>query len=287
MTETITGLRMQRGALLGISNAKTVKGEALGVLTGVMFLAPYMVSGRNVCAMASDDCIRDCLYTSGRGAMQRTKDARVARTLRFWNERPAFMAQLASEIMGLEAIAARHGLSLAIRLNGTSDILWERQPVTICGAPHANLMRAFPNVRFYDYTKHKPAKRWLPVSMLRNYDLVFSAQRHTLKDACEALGLGWNVAAVVSPADHAALLAIVDGARFHDASAHDARMRDPMRSVGLLIAKGTLKRETPDTSRMILTRDEAARLGRAAWYAFEHFKSGNPAHLGACHAQAA
>jgi hypothetical protein len=262
--DTLTGFRTRRGDLLGVHNAKTIKGESLGVLTAIMYLAPHELSGWNVCPMASADCVRDCLFTSGRGAMQKIKDARLARTRRFFEARGAFMHQLSTEISVLEAVAERHKMRLAVRLNGTSDILWERTP-----APSAiqraknNLMDQFPRVQFYDYTKHTPAKRRL---LPANYALTFSAQHETHTTALEALASGWNIAAVVMPETHAALMALGDKARvrFHDASAHDVRFLDPAYSVGLLLPKGSLRKQTPQTSGMILTECAALELGRAA-----------------------
>jgi hypothetical protein len=45
-----------------------------------------------------------------------------------------------------------------VRLNGTSDIRWELIPVTIDGIEYRNLMEAFPELQFYDYTKLRIAR---------------------------------------------------------------------------------------------------------------------------------
>ena len=43
------------------TNAKTVKGEKLGYLTGVLYLAPAKLSGYQVCAMAETaQCAEAC-----------------------------------------------------------------------------------------------------------------------------------------------------------------------------------------------------------------------------------
>jgi len=265
--DTLTGYRTRRGDLLGVHNAKTIKGESLGVLTAIMYLAPHELSGWNVCAASSADCRRDCLFTSGRGAMQRTKDARIARTRRFFQERDLFMAQLVNEIEGLRIVAKRHAMRLAVRLNGTSDIVWERIPCAVTAARATSIINELPLVQFYDYTKHTPAKR--AAHLPANYALTFSAQHETHTTALEALASGWNVAAVVMPETHAALMALGDKARvrFHDASAHDVRFLDPAYSVGLLLPKGSLRKHTPQSSGMILTEGAALELGRAAYNA--------------------
>lgn len=257
--DTLTGYRTRRGDLLGVHNAKTILGESLGVLTAIMYLAPHELSGWNVCPMASADCVRDCLFTSGRGAMQRTKDARLARTRRFFEARGAFMHQLSTEISILEAVAERHKMRLAVRLNGTSDILWERTPAPVAiQRAKNNLMDQFPRVQFYDYTKHTPAKRR---ALPSNYSLTFSAQSETIASAMHALEAGWNVAAVVTGETHAKL---IERPGFHDASAHDVRFLDPAPSVGLLLPKGSLRKHTPQSSGMIISEAQALELSHAA-----------------------
>ena len=69
--------------LLGVANAKTTKGEALGYLTGILYLAPHKISGRNVCAHASKGCAGGCLYTAGMGAFSNVQAARIAKTKEF------------------------------------------------------------------------------------------------------------------------------------------------------------------------------------------------------------
>jgi hypothetical protein len=58
----------KRRKLLNIdANAKTVKGQAKGYLTAVLYLAPYTAAGLNVCPMAEvAGCHAACLNTAGR-----------------------------------------------------------------------------------------------------------------------------------------------------------------------------------------------------------------------------
>ena len=52
------------------ANAKTVKGQKVGYLTGVLYLAPYDVSGINVCAMSElAGCQKTCLFVQGRAGV--------------------------------------------------------------------------------------------------------------------------------------------------------------------------------------------------------------------------
>lgn len=148
------------------SDAKTVKGSKLGFLTGILYLAPSDLSGYQVCSMAKlAGCEAACLYTAGRGVFTSIQRARVAKTKRFFEERDAFMNDIEYSIKALIRKAARMGLTPLVRLNGTSDIVWENIPFK----QYANIMQAFPEVQFYDYTKI-PTRKNIPA----NYDLTFS-----------------------------------------------------------------------------------------------------------------
>lgn len=58
--------------LLTLGNQKTLKGEGRGYLTGVLHLAPFNLSGVNVCPMAElAGCYEACLNTAGRGGIAR------------------------------------------------------------------------------------------------------------------------------------------------------------------------------------------------------------------------
>ena len=159
-------------ALLSIgSDAKTVKGETYGFLTGILYLAPYTSTKWNTCAMAAiAQCGAACLYTAGRGAMSTVAQGRINKTIWFYSERDTFMQQLALNIKQLVAKATKKGLIPLIRLNGTSDIQWEKISFADAdGKVWENIMMMFPDVQFYDYTKLANRQK-LP----SNYDLTFS-----------------------------------------------------------------------------------------------------------------
>lgn len=159
-------------ALLSIgADAKTVKGETFGFLTGILYLAPATTTKWNTCSMAATaQCAKACLYTAGRGVMSTVAQGRINKTVWFFEERHTFMVQLASNIRQLVAKAAKQGKAPLIRLNGTSDIRWETVGFTDTdGTTYDNIMQAFPSVQFYDYTKDAMRKA-LPA----NYDLTFS-----------------------------------------------------------------------------------------------------------------
>jgi hypothetical protein len=159
-------------ALLSVSSdAKTVKGETLGFLTGILYLAPATTTKWNTCPMAKiAQCDKACLNTAGRGAFSSVQTARVNKTVWFFEERQTFMQQLVVDIKRVIRKAQSKGLVPLIRLNGTSDIRWETVGFSdIDGTEYVNIFAAFPDVTFYDYTKDANRKD-LPA----NYDLTFS-----------------------------------------------------------------------------------------------------------------
>jgi hypothetical protein len=153
--------------LLSVStDAKTTKGESLGFLTGILYLAPATTTKWNTCSMAKvAQCDKACLYTAGRGAMNSVQQARIRKTEWFFTDRQSFMQQLVVDIDKLFFKAKRMGLTPLVRLNGTSDIQCESIPIN----GYKNIFEAFPDVQFYDYTKI--ANR---TDLPANYDLTFS-----------------------------------------------------------------------------------------------------------------
>lgn len=155
-------------ALLSVSSdAKTTKGETLGFLTGILYLAPATTTKWNTCSMAKvAQCDKACLYSAGRGAFSNVQQSRINKTVWFFEDRDSFMLQLAEDISKLIKKAAKLGLTPLVRLNGTSDIRWETITVANSGL---TIFECFPEVQFYDYTKDANRKD-LPA----NYDLTFS-----------------------------------------------------------------------------------------------------------------
>ena len=182
--------------LLAVStDAKTVKGQNKGVLTGILYFAPHTISGFQVCPKASPECRAACLYTAGRGVYTKVQQARINKTKWFFNERDSFMARLVENIESLEKRAKKNKMTPAVRLNGTSDIAWEKIACVYNGKSYRNVMEAFPNVQFYDYTKVIGRKSAIA---LPNYHLTFSLSEENDSDAMKALAQGYNVAVVLN-----------------------------------------------------------------------------------------
>ncbi len=221
--------------LLGINtNYKTIKSEKVGVLTGIIYMAPYNLSGKNVCPGASAGCAAACLNTAGRGAMGVVQKARLKKTNRFWDDRKQFLNDLVNEITALEKRAAAKGLKAAVRLNGTSDLPYERYKVP---GTDKNIMQLFPEVQFYDYTKLE--NRIVGQTLPANYHLTFSRAEdndHKLDDV-----LKYTSAAVVFSGD---LPETWRGYPVIDGDEHDARFTDAGPGVIIgLTAKGKARHD--------------------------------------------
>lgn len=228
--------------LLTSSNTKTLKGEKYGYATYILHLAPSTLSGFNTCPMASKGCAAACLNTAGRGGMFKKGEdtntiqkARIRKTLYFFNDRQWFMNDLVSDIHTAIIEAKRHNLIPVFRLNGTSDIRFENEPVAIGGHIYPNVMMAFPDVTFYDYTK-LPNRRNIPA----NYYLTFSLSESNIETALAKLNQGMNVAVVFG----GKLPEVWNGFPVISGDDSDLRFNDPVGHVIGLTAKGRAKKDT-------------------------------------------
>lgn len=168
-------------------SAKIKKGKKLNVATYVMYLKPYKSLFGNNCAKGQN-CYKPCLDTSGRVKMDikefKILRARYFRTILFYVNREYFNSWLFAEI---DAQSKLHD-SFMVRLNGTSDL----SPL-LFKVDGVNVLDAFPDVQFYDYTKI--SKR---AELIRdNYHLTFSFDGYNMDECLEMMSRGINVSIVV------------------------------------------------------------------------------------------
>jgi len=221
-------------------DAKTSKGESLGFLTGILYLAPHTLAGRNVCTFASIGCINSCLNKSGMGAFSNVQDARISKTREFFKSPKGFVETLAQDIAALERKAEREGKQACVRLNGTSDLPWEN----LGGDGCVCLMRRFPHLPFYDYTKNPARVRaFLAGRLPSNYSLTFSRSECNGETALELAQAGANVACVFATKKGNTLPAKWGGIPVIDGDAHDLRFLDKRGRVVGLRAKGLAKKD--------------------------------------------
>jgi hypothetical protein len=237
---------------------KTDKGRERGYSTAIMYFAPADLSGYDVCQYRSHGCTAACLNTSGnaglgfdsanyhRGTAWSTLNdpqrARIARTRLFFLNRFLFNRLLILELTAHVLRAREHGMVPCIRLNGTSDLPWEKLRMT----DGRTILEHFPDVQFYDYTKH-PERAIRNAMGLHpaNYHLTFSRSETNEADCLRVLAAGGNVAAVLKfcPCKRACKHDVPDGLTLwgrpivsgdHD----DLRFLDPRGVVIGLRAKG-------------------------------------------------
>jgi predicted Rdx family selenoprotein len=230
--------------ILGQS-VKSIKGQdKTNVLIAVVYLSPKNESGVDLCPW-SGGCELVCLgNNTGHLRFDCSRISRTKKTLFYWLFRAQFVAQINREIKKHGAKANRLGMLAAVRINGSTDILWERKA-------NGAIPQAHPSIQFYDYTK-------APLSMRKdlpaNYALTFSLDEkpNAWRNAERYLLSGHNVAAVVASEEtegkglkrRAQIVAenlVRSGFRGWDSingDEHDARVLDEPGKVVVLYAKG-------------------------------------------------
>jgi hypothetical protein len=233
--------------LLSTGNPKVLKGMAQGYMTYILHLAPATLSGYNVCAKATQGCIAACLNTAGRGGMFKKGEttnviqkARIRKTELFFEDRVQFMALLVKDIELAIKQSIRMKLFPVVRLNGTSDIAWEKYEVVRDGITYSNIFAAFPDLEFYDYTKILGRK----INHIENYSLTFSAADGNDADVAKAMQQGYNIATVFGIKKTLPMPETYMGRPVFNGDDSDLRFLDPHGVVVGLYAKGKAKKDT-------------------------------------------
>lgn len=229
--------------LFTTGNPKLMKGEKKGYLSFVLHLAPADLSGHNTCPKATAGCKQACLNTAGRGGIFKAgestnviQQARIRKTKQFYESREVFMFDLVHDIQNAIKQAEKKGLTPAFRLNGTSDISWEKYPATRMGTVYKNIFEAFPEVQFYDYTKVLGRK----TAGIPNYHLTFSNADGNINDVLGAKSAGLNIAVVFRKDLPATYL----GRKVINGDETDLRFLDEANVIVGLKAKGKAKKDT-------------------------------------------
>ena len=220
-----------KGNLLNYdNNAKTVKGQKKGYKTAILYLAPHIQSGFNVCPQASKGCSKSCLYTSGMGIFSNVQMGRINKTRWFMQERESFLEKLTKEIKKFSEKCKRENFKPCIRLNGTSDISWE----------NFGIFEKFPKIKFYDYSKlYKRALKYINGHYPSNYSITYSLNEDNKNLAFDILEKGGNISAVFRdfiPKKY-------KGFRVINGDETDLRFLDPKNCIVGLIAKGKAKKD--------------------------------------------
>jgi hypothetical protein len=162
--------------------------------------------------------------------MSNVKKARIRRTQLFFDDVTTFKALLFADIRAFVAYCETLNMRACVRLNGTSDIAWERLGV----------FAAFPSVQFYDYTKSPiRALQFAKHSTPSNYHLTFSRSETNEALAVDVLRNGGNVAVVFA----GVLPSAWQGFEVVNGDESDLRFLDKKNVVVGLRAKGDAKKD--------------------------------------------
>ena len=154
--------------------------------------------------------------------MNPVREARINKTKFLVNDEEKFLRQLWKETANHIKLSDKKDLFAAERLNGTSDLRWEDYKLD-----GQNIFEAFPDLQFYDYTKHlNRAAAFANGELPKNYHLTFSRSENT-SDATvrDLLKRGVNVAVVYwkeLPTEDFGGFRVING------DENDARFRDPL-----------------------------------------------------------
>ncbi len=189
-------------------------------------------------------CKNTCLKGTGNLTLPSSLRSRYAKSW-FFKTRPlAFMRLLIHEIIIESLKAASNGKLLYLRLNGMSDIRWERY------LNMDKLVEKFSGLGgFYDYTKYPKSSRWYE-GWPKSYRIVFSIDEKPLswQWAEEWMKDGHSSSAVYHAPKKRKPQALIDAIASHahvvDGDLDDGRFADLPSSLVLLRNKGTLKAET-------------------------------------------
>jgi hypothetical protein len=173
------------------------------------------------------------------------QEARKRKTRFLFEKTAEFMAVLVADIERAIKQAEKLGLIPVFRLNGTSDIPFEKEKysVTRNGIEYRNVFEAFPEIQFYDYTKIIGRK----VANIANYHLTFSAADGNDADVSKAIAAGINVSMVFDNVPEFYLGRVVI-----NGDDTDLRFTDPAGVIVGLKAKGKAKKDTSGFVRKVL-----------------------------------
>ena len=229
--------------LLSVGNdAKTIKGNGDEYMTAILYMKSYKTFieelGKTVnpCAFAEQaSCHEGCLVSAGRGKMHNVQSARERKLIQFYTNRTQFMSDLQDDIDKFTKRCLKNGQQPCVRLNGTTDIMWEK----------FGIIQDNPLVQFYDYTKiYTRVYKDLP----SNYHLTLSYSEanmdyaKNIDKACTDTGV--SMAVVFDLRWLGELPDTYLGRQVIDGDKDDLRFLDPTNVVVGLKAKGDAKHDT-------------------------------------------
>lgn len=186
--------------MFSTDSAKAIKADSYGYLNAINYMSPHKSGGvGNLCKNASPGCINLCLgIYSGQAAMvndlengtNNVRESRKRKAEYFANDLQAYMIEVCKHIEKLLKQASKLRKLLCVRLNGSTDIPYEKIKIKAFG--NKNIFEIFPMVQFVDYTKRPERFENKPV----NLHLTFSRSETNESKCKQMLKNGHNVAVV-------------------------------------------------------------------------------------------
>lgn len=221
----------------GNTNAKTIKNDEE---TYILYLSPYNLNdtGKNVCPFATNGCAKACLNSAGRGKFSNVQKARRRKTNLFFQDPQKFTQDLAIDLAKINNKALKENKTIFVRLNGTSDINFEKLLNRYLNINFAQ----FVGLKFYDYTKDKnKALEYSTNQKREKYRITYSrSENDTERDIQNLLTNGVNVAIVFAkdlPGEYLGF-PVING------DLTDLRFNDQLGVIIGLKAKGEGKKDT-------------------------------------------
>jgi len=118
-------------------------------IVSLMLSPADSAGGKTNCPNATPSCEAACVGGPEVGLAQvfhRIMESRKDKTRFLHADRPGFLKQLKHELSDEQRLADRQGVTLAVRLNTFSDIVWESKAF-------GEIPQQFPEAVFYDYSK--------------------------------------------------------------------------------------------------------------------------------------
>lgn len=174
----------RRPLLSANSKLRKLPGKAGRYRAIGLAMAPANYSGRELCPWRTDGCTVACNgFWSGMNVTISTRLALIGRALLWSNFRQLFAEKLFAELRNFEKLCKRTGVTPAVRLNVSTDVVWERLL--------PELFAEFRGISYYDYTKALPKHR---PTLPENYTLCHSFnERTTTADVESIISAGRNV----------------------------------------------------------------------------------------------
>lgn len=217
------------------TNYKTSKSKGINVDNYILPLEPDYI----LCPLAKKaGCGKTCIVNSGLNKTPTAKSSKARKTDLFYNNFDQFKKDLVSDHNYLQKNRIYKGFEVASRLNGYSDIQYEKIKIK----DDKTIFELFPDIQFYDYTKI--ANR--DIKDIPNYHLTFSYTKSLHRIAIKQLEKGQNIAIVLDikkddpiPTDYI----MINNKKYNliDGDKNDLRYKDPKNSVVALRFKGSKK----------------------------------------------